>query len=158
MVSLTWSLWHGLFDTVELRFPGINRPFDYHFANLRIFFKSCKILLYLYLLFLKLVHFCMFIVQNSSKNLLFYKFLVFSKIPREISKFLIYWDCPHYVWMRKEIKFFIDLFLNSVIYNIFHSDFAIQFMNKSVFAENIFRGNIVFRSFEIRRCRCSKSR
>ena len=158
MVSLTWSLWHGLFDTVELRFPGINRPFDYHFANLRIFFKSCKILLYLYLLFLKLVHFCMFIVQNSSKNLLFYKFLVFSKIPHEISKFLIYWDCPHYVWMRKEIKFFIDLFLNSVIYNIFHSDFAIQFMNKSVFAENIFRGNIVFRVFEIRRCRCSKSR
>ena len=99
----------------------------------------------------KLVHFCMFIVQNSSKNLLFYKFLVFSKIPHEISKFLIYWDCPHYVWMRKEIKFYIDL-----VY--FHSDFAIQFMNKSVFAENIFRGNIVFRVFKIRRCRCSKSR
>ena len=93
----------------------------------------------------KLVHFCMFIVQNSSKK------FTFLQIPHEISKFLIYWDCPHYVWMRKEIKFYIDL-----VY--FHSDFAIQFMNKSVFAENIFKGNIVFRVFKIRRCRCSKSR
>ena len=79
MVSLTLSLWHGLFDTVELRFPGINRPFDYHFANLRIFFKSCKILLYLYLLFLKLVHFCMFIVQNSSKKFTFLQIFSYLK-------------------------------------------------------------------------------
>ena len=154
MVSLTWSLWHGLFDTVELRFPGINRPFDYHFANLRIFFKSCKILLYLYLLFLKLVHFCMFIVQNSSKKFTFLQIFSYLKnSPWNLKISYILRLSP--LCMNEEgNKILYDLFLNCVMCNIF----AIQFMNKSVFAENIFRGNIVFRVFEIRRCRCSKSR
>ena len=43
------------------------------------FFKSCRILLHLYFLFLKSIHFCMFIIQNSwqifsfSQNLKFFK-------------------------------------------------------------------------------------
>ena len=131
---------------------GPCRPFWLPFRKSWNFFQILQNPVIFVSFFLKISPFLhVYCTKFIKKNLPVYKFLVFSKIPHEISKFLIYWDCPHYVWMRKEIKFYIDL-----IY--FHSDFAIQFMNKSVFAENIFRGNIVFRVFKIRRCRCSKSR
>ena len=57
-----------------------NRPFWLYFCEFwKKLFHSCKILLHLYLLFLKSIHFCMFIIQNSwqffsfSQNLKFFK-------------------------------------------------------------------------------------
>ena len=56
------------------------RPFWLYFCkSWQFHFKSCKILIYLFHLFLKSIHFCMFIIQNSwqifsfSQNLKFFK-------------------------------------------------------------------------------------
>ena len=51
--------------------------------------------------FLNKSHLRLWHLINNGK----YKFLFFSKIPREISNFLKYLDCSHYVWLwRSEIS------------------------------------------------------
>jgi hypothetical protein len=46
---------------------------------------------------LELLQFCMLLHKIQRKNFNMYKILNFSKFAREISNFLTYLDCPHYV-------------------------------------------------------------
>ena len=98
-----------------------NRPFWLHFReSWKFYFNSCKILIYLYLLFLKSIHFCMFIVQNSSKIFTFLQILSFLKnSPWNLKISYILRLSPLCMneekWKKsQEIKFYWDLFSNSV--------------------------------------------
>ena len=97
------------------------RPFWLYFhKSWKFYFKSCKILIYLYLLFLKSIHFCMFIIQNSSKVFTYLHILSFLKNSLWNLKFsyilrLSPLCMNEEKWkMSQEIKFNWDIFSNSV--------------------------------------------
>ena len=74
----------------------------YYFWNR--FFKSYKILIYLHPVLSKSIHFCIFMIQNSSKVFLYSHILSFLKIFPWNQNFSSYLDCPHYVWNKKVQK------------------------------------------------------
>ena len=74
----------------------------YYFWN--GFFKSYKILIYLHPVLSKSIHFCIFMIQNSSKVFLYSHILSFLKIFPWNQNFSSYLDCPHYVWNKKVQK------------------------------------------------------
>ena len=97
------------------------RPFWLCFRrSWKFYFKSCKILIYLYLFFLKSIHFCMFIIQNSSKAFTYKQILSFlENSPRNLEFSYILRLSPLCMneekWKKsQEIKFYWDLFSNSV--------------------------------------------
>ena len=85
-----------------------------------IFFNSCKILIHLHLLLLKSIHFCMFIMQNSSEIVPWWQILSFLKnSPWNLKFSYIFWFSRLCVneenWKKsQEIKLLLQSILKSV--------------------------------------------